>query len=95
MPRFEASFSKHNVECVVKTLNRLQYHGPIGLAWDDTDLEKALSVWQVSRDSWSILGAANGVLKFNTLDEVDAAFEDGSIEKADKVFFNHFQQSFF
>ncbi|KAK7691172.1 hypothetical protein QCA50_006275 [Cerrena zonata] len=85
LPRFEAGFSEANVQQVAKVLHELDYHGPLGISWDDTDLEKALSIWQESRDSWLVIGAANGPMHFGSLEEVDNVFEDGTVEKADKL----------
>lgn len=79
LPRFEAGFSYANVQRVVETLQQLDYHGPLALSWDDTDMEKALSIWQASQDSWVVLGAKDGMMLFNTLEDVDRVFDDDTV----------------
>ncbi|VDB87010.1 unnamed protein product [Peniophora sp. CBMAI 1063] len=84
-PRFAAGFSAANVQRVVETLQRLSYNGPLALAWDDTDLEKALSVWQSSKDAWTIIGAVQGSVVVKSVQDVDAFFADQQIERASKL----------
>lgn len=77
---------------MVDTLQRLSYSGPVSLAWDDTDIEKALSVWQSSKDAWTILGAVQGSVVVKSVEEVDAFFADQRIERASKVCLNRPRQ---
>ncbi|KAH7918146.1 hypothetical protein BV22DRAFT_1108436 [Leucogyrophana mollusca] len=84
-PRFQPGISNVNIDWATKTLRELPYSGPLSLAWDNTDLEKALSVWQQSESAWAILGSVQGPIHVNTVDEVDKAFEEAQLEKAEKV----------
>ncbi|KAH7929600.1 hypothetical protein BV22DRAFT_1029216 [Leucogyrophana mollusca] len=84
-PRFQPGICKTNVEQAAESLRRLEYAGPLSLAWDDTDLEKALSVWQESKSAWAILGAVKGPIPVTSIDEVDKVFEEAQLEKAEKL----------
>ncbi|KAH7918497.1 hypothetical protein BV22DRAFT_1134542 [Leucogyrophana mollusca] len=84
-PRFQPGISNVNIDWAAKTLRELPYSGPLSLAWDDTDLEKALPVWQQSESAWAILGSVQGPIHVNTVDEVDKAFEEARLEKAEKL----------
>ena len=93
MPRFEGGLSHINVKRAAETLQRLQYHGPLALSWDDTDLEKALSVWQRSKSELVVLGLADGPITVRSEKEVDDMFADmGKLrlgEKVRLVWYNH------
>lgn len=86
LPRFEAGISKHNVEMARETLQKLDYHGPIALSWDDTALEQALSVWDEGGDIFTILGCSDGPIRVTSAAAVEAVFEDKKLAKADKVY---------
>jgi hypothetical protein len=64
----------------------LNYNGPLGLSWDDTDMEKGLTVRQDSLgDAWLVLGALGDPIRITTPEEVDRLLQMANIEKADKV----------
>ncbi|KAH7924394.1 hypothetical protein BV22DRAFT_1195934 [Leucogyrophana mollusca] len=84
-PRFQPGFSQRNIIEAAASLRRLKYSGPLALSWDDTDLEKALAVWQESKDVWTILGSTEGPVRVQSLDEVDKVFEGLKLAKAEKL----------
>ncbi|KAI0060330.1 hypothetical protein BV25DRAFT_977826 [Artomyces pyxidatus] len=84
-PKFEPGFSRNNMKLASRTLTRLEYFGPLSLSWDDTDLEKALSIWQESKTVWTVLGAVEGPMRFESVDEIEKVFENARLEKAEKL----------
>lgn len=66
-------------------LESLQYHGPVTLSYDDTELEKALSVYEHSKGFLQVVGGANGPIQVNKHDDLDKIFGDPNIIKASKV----------
>lgn len=85
MPRFEAGISSKNIAVAADTLKKLDYHGPLALSWDDTDLEQSLSVWDEGKDIWVLLGGTDGPIRVSSASAVDALFDDPTLKKADKV----------
>ncbi|KAI0067574.1 hypothetical protein BV25DRAFT_1876116 [Artomyces pyxidatus] len=84
-PKFQAGISRTNIQRVAERLMLLDYRGPIALSWDDTDLEKALSVWQSAKSQWTVVGATQGVFTVKSLDEVDLLFENLQLDRAEKL----------
>jgi hypothetical protein len=70
---------------VTEVLRKLDFHGPIALSWDNTDLEQSMSVWDEGDDVWVILGGSDGPIRVTSAEAVDALFEDPELKKADKV----------
>jgi hypothetical protein len=60
MPRFEGGISLKNVVMAAEILKKLDFHGPLALSWDDTNLERSLSVWDEGGDVWVVLGGSDG-----------------------------------
>ena len=85
LPRFEAGISLKNILAAAEVLKKLDFHGPLALSWDDTDLEQSLSVWDEGKDVWVILGGSNGPVRVTSPEAVDALFDDPALKKADKV----------
>ncbi|KAH7910134.1 hypothetical protein BJ138DRAFT_1114345 [Hygrophoropsis aurantiaca] len=85
MPRFEPGFSENNIREAAASIARLNYHGPLALSWDDTDLEKALTAWQESKDSWVILGATQGPIRVSSVDDIDNVFRKAQLQMAEKL----------
>ncbi|KAI0054490.1 hypothetical protein BV25DRAFT_1922630 [Artomyces pyxidatus] len=85
MPRFQPGFSQENIKLAATTLLTLAYKGPLSLSWDDTDLEKALSIWRESQGVWAVIGVASGPIRVTSEDEVEAVLTQASLEKADKL----------
>ncbi|KAH9935430.1 uncharacterized protein B0H18DRAFT_1082220 [Fomitopsis serialis] len=82
LPGFVAS----NIDTAASVLQQLDYHGPVALAWDDTLMEAALSIWQESKDSTClILGAASGIIEVSESDDLDEVFERAKLDRADKL----------
>ncbi|KAI0682050.1 hypothetical protein BC835DRAFT_1311693, partial [Cytidiella melzeri] len=86
-PRFKPGISQANVAAAKAIINKLHYHGPVSLSWDDTALELALSIYQESKDGTClILGGATGATQVESETELERVFADTCISKADKVF---------
>lgn len=75
-PRFQPGFSDENIAAIAAYLKRLDYHGPLSLAWDDTDLEKALTVVQRSKEFCLILGTEGGPISVHNSDNLDDVLKD-------------------
>jgi hypothetical protein len=86
MPRFEGGISLKNVAMAAEILKKLDFHGPLALSWDDTDLERSLSVWDEGHDVWVVLGGSDGPIRVTSAESVDALFDDSGLKKADKVY---------
>ena len=85
-PRFQPGFSEQNAKLISDTLRRLDYHGPVALGWDDTDLEKAVAIWQESEETWQVLGTTDGPIRVASVDEIDHALDGLQLNKtAEKV----------
>ena len=89
LPHFEAGVSKHNVKVSHEALQKLNYHGPIALSWDDTALEQALSVWDKGDDIFTILRCSDGPIWGTSAATVDIIFEDQNLAQVDKVCANN------
>ncbi|KAJ7022802.1 hypothetical protein C8F04DRAFT_1272209 [Mycena alexandri] len=66
-------------------LQKLNYHGPLALSWDDTALKEAISVHTESKDVCVILGASEGVICITKEDNLENLFEQAQLQKADKL----------
>lgn len=84
-PKFQPGINGENVAAVAKTLDQLSYHGPVGLSWDDTDLEEALSVFEKSQGFFQVIGNVGGPINVTPTDDLEAVFDDATIKKAGKV----------
>ncbi|EIW63281.1 uncharacterized protein TRAVEDRAFT_161459 [Trametes versicolor FP-101664 SS1] len=86
LPRFQPGISSANVALASAVLTQLDYAGPVVLAWDDTALEPAISVWEdAATGICSILGSTHGVMQVASADEFDAIFDKAKMSKADKI----------
>ncbi|KAJ6576331.1 hypothetical protein B0H10DRAFT_2236446 [Mycena sp. CBHHK59/15] len=85
MPKFLPDISAVNVARASEVLKKLDYSGPLSLAWDDTALEAALSVHQQSKDVCLILGSVDGAITVAENDDLDALFAKAQLRKADKL----------
>lgn len=85
MTRFEAGISLNNVTAAADVLRKLDYKGPLGLSWDDTDMEQSLSVWDDGKDIWTVLGGSKGPIRVTSAAAVEELFDDPKLKKADKV----------
>lgn len=85
LPRFQAGINAKNITMAADVLRKLDYRGPLALSWDDTDLEKSLSVWDEGNDIWTVLGGSDGPIQVTSAEAVDTLFDDPELKKADKV----------
>ncbi|KAF6742097.1 hypothetical protein DFP72DRAFT_1109656 [Ephemerocybe angulata] len=83
--KFQPGFSPLNIAAAAKTLADYDYHGPLALSWDDTELEPAISIFQESRDVCLVIGAAQGVIRVDTGDDLDKVFEQAQLDQATKL----------
>lgn len=83
--RFQPDFADANFERAADCVKALNYTGPFSLAWDDTDIDKALSIWQETKKTWLIIGGVDGAIRVQSEAEIDSIFEKARLEKADKV----------
>lgn len=83
--RFQPDFADVNFKNAAECIKELNFDGPTSVAWDDTDLEKARSIWQETKDAWLVIGGANGSIRVQSEEEIDAIFEQAGLENADKV----------
>ncbi|TFY76153.1 hypothetical protein EWM64_g7859 [Hericium alpestre] len=84
-PRFEPGISTSNIKRAVDNIQELGYEGPLVFSWDDTDLEKALTVFQAPEDQWLILGAIQGVISVSNVEGIDEALGEARLDMADKA----------
>ena len=84
-PKFSPGIVAANIDAAVRVLQDLNYHGPVTLSYDDTELEKALSVYEDSNGSLQVVGGANGPITVNRDDDLDVVFSNPNIIKASKV----------
>lgn len=85
LPRFAPGIAVINIEKARAVLDSYGYNGPIALCWDDTELEQALSTYQETKDTVLVLGAASGIARLSSMDDIDAFFEKSKLDQADKV----------
>ncbi|KAJ7683601.1 hypothetical protein B0H17DRAFT_1137725 [Mycena rosella] len=85
LPKFLPDISALNVARVSDVLKKLDYKGPVLLAWDDTALEAAISIHQQSKDVCLILGSVDGTITVTENDDLDALFAKAKLRKVDKL----------
>lgn len=66
-------------------LRGYNYNGPLGLSWDDTALEPAISIFEESKAAYLILGGTEGPIKVVGEDDLDTVFKQAQLNKAEKV----------
>ncbi|KZP05037.1 hypothetical protein FIBSPDRAFT_903813 [Athelia psychrophila] len=81
-PNFAPGIVAVNIDAAAKVLEDLQYHGPVTLSYDDTELEKALSVYEHSKGFLQVVGGVNVPIQVNMDDDLDKIFGDPNIIKA-------------
>lgn len=84
-PKFAPGISLVNMDAAAKVLKDLDYHGPVTLSYDDTELEKALSVYETSEGFLQVIGKAGGPIDIAQSSNLDDVFADATIVKASKV----------
>ena len=84
-PTFRPGISPVNINTIVDTLAKLKYTGPLALAWDDTSIEKVISICKESPDTYAILGSGCGVFHISDEADLDELFESAQLNVADKV----------
>lgn len=64
----------------------LDYHGPVALACDDTELFAALRLfWNKKEECYFLVGACGGLLRVPDVDTAQDVLENPEIKKATKV----------
>ncbi|KAI0027281.1 hypothetical protein K488DRAFT_62043 [Vararia minispora EC-137] len=84
-PKFIPGIAKENAERASAKIIALNYTGPIALSWDDTDIEQALTLWETTKGTWTLLGAVDGPLSVSSNDSMDEVFANAKLEKASKL----------
>jgi hypothetical protein len=85
-PRFPIGIQDRTFKLVVSHLKSLDYHGPVGLACDDTKLLPALRpYYDQQHDSYCILGSTGEPRIIANPEELTTIIRNGEIEKASKV----------
>lgn len=84
-PKFEPGISPVNMDAAAKMLKDLSYNGPVTLSYDDTELEKALSVYEKSEEFIQVIGKVGEPMDVCRTANLDAVFADATIVKASKV----------
>ncbi|KAH9849428.1 hypothetical protein C2E23DRAFT_737305, partial [Lenzites betulinus] len=86
LPRFQPGLSPTNITLAAAVLKKLDYCGPTVLAWDDTALEAAISVWEdAATKTCSIIGSTYGVIDVASAEEFDELFRKAKESKATKI----------
>ncbi|KAF8156928.1 hypothetical protein B0H34DRAFT_657929 [Crassisporium funariophilum] len=85
MPRLRPGISGYNVTLARDVIERLNYSGPIGLSWDDTDLEPAISVYQESKEACMVIGSVDGELRVESHEDIERVLENARLKPADKL----------
>ncbi|KAI0030097.1 hypothetical protein K488DRAFT_79810 [Vararia minispora EC-137] len=84
-PKFIPGIAKENAERASAKIIGLNYTGPVALSWDDTDIEQALTLWETTKGTWTLLGAVGGPLSVSSEDSMDEVFANAKLEKASKL----------
>lgn len=84
-PKFLPGIDASNFDVAAKVLEDLDYHGPTTLSYDDTELEKALSVYETSKGCLQVIGHAGGPIPVAAEDDLDTLFVNTNLCKASKV----------
>jgi len=85
MPRFQPGLSAENIALAATLLEKYEYHGPLTLSWDDTELEPAISVFQKSRDVCIVIGSVDGELLVQSYEDIERVLQNAQLNKAEKV----------
>ncbi|GLB36846.1 putative ulp1 protease family, C-terminal catalytic domain [Lyophyllum shimeji] len=85
MPRIRPGISGYNVSLALDVIERLNYSGPIGLSWDDTDLEPAISIYQESKETCMVIGSVNEELCVKSHEDIQRILENARLKPADKL----------
>ena len=72
---------------MASALQKLDYHGPLALSWDDTDLEQALCVYEKSTGFFQVIGQVGDTINVGPNDDLEQVYEDACLVKANKVCF--------
>ncbi|KAI0026479.1 hypothetical protein K488DRAFT_92498 [Vararia minispora EC-137] len=84
-PKFIPGIAKENAERAAAKILSLNYTGPVALSWDDTDIEQGLTLWEMTKGTWTLLGAVDGPLSVSSEDSIDDVFANAKLEKASKL----------
>ncbi|KAI0695988.1 hypothetical protein BC835DRAFT_1414529 [Cytidiella melzeri] len=85
-PRFKPGIARANFQAAKAVIERLGYHGPLTLSWDDTALEPALAIYQESKNGvFTILGSSAGQIDVQSEADLDRVFDDAQKSQADKL----------
>lgn len=85
LPKFQLGISDFNIKSVANHLQKLCCTGPLGLAHDNTKLEKALQAYRDAKENWFILGGVGDPLLVESVDELERLIQDAEAARADKV----------
>ena len=85
MPQFQPGLSADNIALASALIKKYDYHGPLALSWDDTELEPAISVFQKSKDVCIIIGSVDGELLVQSYDDIERVLQKAQLNKAEKV----------
>lgn len=88
-PKFLPGIHASNFDAAAKVLEDLDYHGPVTLSYDDTELEKALSVYENSKGFLQVIGHAGEPIPVAAEDDLDAVFTNANLRKASKVCYTY------
>lgn len=83
--RFQPGFSPVNFAVAAETLRSYDYHGPLALSWDDTELEPAISVYKESERTCLLVGSTDGVIRVDADSDLDALFDQAKMKQATKL----------
>ncbi|KAJ3513597.1 hypothetical protein NMY22_g14994 [Coprinellus aureogranulatus] len=84
-PRFQPGFSRENIVAVADLLTKYDYHGPLALSWDDTELAPAISIYQESKDICVVIGGGDDVVRVGPNDSIDDVLANARLNKATKL----------
>ena len=84
MPHFQPGLSADNIALASALIKKYDYHGPLALSWDDTELEPAISVFQKSKDVCIVIGSVDGELLVQSYDDIECVLQKAQLNKAEK-----------
>ncbi|PSR70772.1 hypothetical protein PHLCEN_2v13350, partial [Hermanssonia centrifuga] len=85
-PRFPLGITQRTFDLVQIHINKLEYHGPLGLSCDDTKLHPAFRPYYTNGDDGCyILGGTGEPLQIANPDEFNDTVTSGQLEKATKL----------
>lgn len=85
IPRFQPGISANNVALAAALIKKYEYHGPLALSWDDTELEPAISVFQQSKDVCVVIGSVDGELLVESYEDIERVHQNAQLSKSEKV----------